>query len=455
MIKVCQQNKQAALNSIKQGKLDLAHLSVSNFVDEIILSMNSKGILGCLEFEDKRHHNKLIPFKLIMTSAITAKMKVKTSLTDIPYAIQDHRVLAELGYAIIDDEGLADGFMRESSLRFLLGKYDSNEFIETYNNIVQNNIIPKLNLETNIHILDCTKLEVNTKNNNYENAGVINNGEGGYIRGYKLATLRVITGDVGIIEDIRFGAINIHDLKLSEQMLKTSQVLKQGDILINDRGFLSRDLINYLKTERQVDTYVPLRKNMQAYNIAVQVAQDEDIWIDHPNRKHQKITQVTDLGVYWQGSDIKNDAPINACVVWDYKYNEYFVFITTDLSKNAKQIIKIYELRPEIEEDYRQLKDFWKLEDFKSTKLNVIAFHIICVLLGYLFFQLYVILEDESYAHKCLPVILKNYNEKTMGKIVVYVHEYFAIFDLIEFMDIYADLNGEARSACQNVLKMI
>ncbi len=315
--------------------------------------------------------------------------------------------------------------------------------------------MPKLNIETNIHILDCTKLEVNYSNTNYENAGVINDGEGSYIRGYKLATLRGITGDVGIIEDIRFGAINVHDLKLSEEMLKTTDVFKKGDILINDRGFLSRDLINYLKTHREVDTYVPLRKNMQAYNIAVQVAQDEDIWIDHPSRNYQKITLVNDLGVYWEGSNTKDDVPISACVVWDFKHDEYFVFVTTDLSKNAKQIIMTYELRPEIEEDYRQLKDFWKLEDFKSTKINVIAFHIICVLLGYLFFQLYIVLEDDSYAHKSLPIVIKNYTEKPMNKIIAYVGEYFGIFDLIEFMDIYANLSGEARSMCQNVLKMI
>ncbi|MFV0520124.1 MAG: transposase, partial [Lachnospirales bacterium] len=445
------------LKSIKQGKLDYAHLSVSNFVDDIILSMNSNGVLDCIDntIQDKRHHNKLIPFKLIMALSVVAKMKVKTSLTDIPYAIQDHKVLADLGYTLIDNDGLNNGLMSESGLRFLLNKYESTELFETYNNIVQKSIMPKLNIETNIHILDCTKLEVNTKNFNYENASASSDGNGGYIRGYKLATLRGVTGDVGIIEDIRFGAINIHDLTLSEEMLKTTNVFKKGDILINDRGFLSRDLLNYLKTVREVDTYIPLRKNMQAYNIAIQVAQDEDIWIDHPSRKHQKITQVMDLGVYWEGKNIKDDVQINACVVWDYKYDEYFVFITTDLTKNAKQIIMTYELRPEIEEDYRQLKDFWKLEDFKSTKINVIAFHIICVLLGYLFFQLYVMLEDDSYAHKSLPIVLKNYDSKALSKIIVYVGDFFGIFDLVEFMDIYANLDEESRIMCQSVLRMI
>ncbi|WP_253205672.1 transposase [Clostridium estertheticum] len=63
--------------------------------------------------------------------------------------------------------------------------------------------------------------------------------------------------------------------------------------------------------------------------------------------------------------------------------------MTTDVEKTAKQIINTYEIRPEIEEDYRQIKDFWKLEDFKSTKYNFIVFHIIMTLIRYTYFQLY------------------------------------------------------------------
>lgn len=51
------------------------------------------------------------------------------------------------------------------------------------------------------------------------------------------------------------------------------------------------------------------------------------------------------------------------------------------MSKSAREIIMTYELRPEIEEDFRQLKDFWKLVDFYSTKLNIISFHIVWILI--------------------------------------------------------------------------
>lgn len=80
------------------------------------------------------------------------------------------------------------------------------------------------------------------------------------------------------------------------------------------------------------------------------------------------------------------DVPVNACVVHDKKADKFFVFMTTDTSKTARQIINTYELRPEIEEDFRQMKDFWKLEDFKSTKYNYIAYHIV---MTYIFISRY------------------------------------------------------------------
>lgn len=46
--------------------------------------------------------------------------------------------------------------------------------------------------------------------------------------------------------------MNIHNLKLNEEMLKTTKVFKPGDILIENRGFLDRDLINYLKGTRKM-----------------------------------------------------------------------------------------------------------------------------------------------------------------------------------------------------------
>ena len=159
----------------------------------------------------------------------------------------------------------------------------------------------------------------------------------------------------------------------------------------------------------------------------------------------------------WQSEQPENDVPVNACVVWDTKEGEYYVFVTTDTSKSAKQIIQTYELRPEIEEDYRQLKDFWKLEDFKSTKINVIAFHIVCTLLGYLMFQIYVGTEEGiCWSGKSLPVIMKKYIPPVKPKaVIVYSGQYFAVFPFIEFLHVYASLDLDTRSKLDGVLSLL
>jgi hypothetical protein len=321
---------------------------------------------------------------------------------------------------------------------------------------VQNHVLPTIGAQSNIHLLDCTELEVELSNENYEQSSVLKDDGGSPRRGYKLATLRGITGDSGIIEDIRFGTIKTHDMKLCRDMILVSPMLKEGDILVNDRGFLSREMLNELKTRRKVDTYIPLRKNMDAHHKAVSLAVSSNEWSAHPNkkRKTQKIAFVSGIGLMWRSDHPQNDVELNACVVWETKSDEYYVFVTTDTTKSAKQIIKTYELRPEIEEDYRQLKDFWCLEDFKSTKINVIAFHIVSTLLGYLFFLLYVGTEDGAkWSGKSLPVIMKKYISPDKPKsVIVYAGQYFAVFQFVEFLHLYASLDATLRFKLDYIL---
>ncbi len=279
MIKLCKEDKKSLIEKIRTNNFDSVVGSQSNLVDDIILAMYKNGILNCLTqaMPDKRKHNTTIPFNLVMALSVAAKMKTKTSLSDIPYAITDHRVLSQLGYNIIDtNKDLKTGMMQESSLRFLFGKYQADELFKNYNTAIQDYIMPKLDIVPNIHILDCTELSVNLDNQNYEGANVTTNKYGDTDRGYKLSCLRGLVNDTGIIEEINFGAMNVHDLELSRDMLKNTKVFKPGDILIEDRGFLDRDLINYLKVERQVDTYVPLKSNMVAYQTAIKIAQSEN-----------------------------------------------------------------------------------------------------------------------------------------------------------------------------------
>jgi hypothetical protein len=466
MLRINKADQEAIREKIQEGRIEGAALGRENFVDTIIKNMKERGVIDDLKHvvPDKRVDNARIPLELIWALGIDAKMKVKTSMTDIPYAIEDAQLLADFGCTLSDRErGLGKGLMDEGELRHLFGKYSKEELISGYNGCVQGHILPRMEVSPTIHLLDCTKVEVNLKNGRYEGSGVVREEEG-FRRGYKLATLRGVAGDGGVIEEIRLGRINEHDLELSREMLRGSGALKAGDVLINDRGFLSRDMVNRLKRERGVDSYVPLKKNMRAYDEAVRLAKMEGtVWYKHPNkkRKGQKIAFVPGIGGMWKSERPEEDVPINSCVVWDEKEGEHYVFITTDTEKTARQIMLAYEMRPEIEEDYRQLKDFWRLEDFKSTKLTLITFHIVCTLLGYLLFQRYVGSEEgKRWAGQSLPVIVKTWERKrgspaSPSSVIVYSGENFGIFAFVEFIRLYATLPANIRLQLDGILSLV
>lgn len=460
MLQLSKNDKNKVLSAIKEGKIDAADVSFPNFIDAIILKMKNIGIIGKLakSFEDKRKQNKHMPLDILITLAITAKMKLKTSLTDVAFAVTDCELLSELGWNMWDtDRNLEEGLFAEGVMRNLIQKYDAREFMGSYNHYVQDVVMPSLDIAPSVHILDCTKIQVNLDNANYENSEVIKD-DVEFIRGYKLGTLRGLMDDSGIVEEIVFGCIKCHDLELCRDMILNSKCLKSGDIIINDRGFISRDVINHLKVEKQVDTYIPAKKNMIIYEEAVKIAISEDKWEKHPNkkRKTQKIQLVKNLGMSWNSDTPDNDVDLCACVVKDEKDGNYYVFLTTDTGKTAKQIITTYELRPEIEEDYRQIKDFWKLEDFKSTKYNFIAFHIVMTLIGYMYFQLFKNMEEGSkYSGKSLPVIIKNYKEDRQKSVIIYSGQYFGVFSFIEFIQLYAGCPSEIRALLDPTLALV
>ena len=66
----------------------------------------------------------------------------------------------------------------------------------------------------------------------------------------------------------------------------------------------------------------------------------------------------------WESDRIQEDVPVNACVVHDTKTEEFFVFMTTDISKTARQIIQTYELRPEIDKELEKRNKQFKLPSY-------------------------------------------------------------------------------------------
>jgi hypothetical protein len=85
MMKIHQAGQEGILKKIREGRIDGAAVSVENFIDTIIKKMKELGVIDELKHivTDKRADNARIPLELLWALGITAKMKVKTGMTDI------------------------------------------------------------------------------------------------------------------------------------------------------------------------------------------------------------------------------------------------------------------------------------------------------------------------------------------------------------------------------------
>ena len=88
------------------------------------------------------------------------------------------------------------------------------------------------------------------------------------------------------------------------------------------------------------------------------------------------------------------EVPLNACVIrfWNKKKKrtDHIVLVTTDLKLNASWIVRHYEERPEIEQDYEQMKSGgWQLQKLSSTRYSEIVFYVLTVVLSYSLYHLF------------------------------------------------------------------
>ena len=168
-----------------------------------------------------------------------------------------------------------------------------------------------------IHILDTTHVEVALETGTYECSGVVKNDDGTYSRGYKLATLRTLLDSAGLLTQVALSAIQVHDVALCRPLLEQAPVLRAGDLLLEDRGFLDGATLSELKRQRKVDVIMPLKANMLATQEAIALAEMADQWQAHPSRADQSIALVRGVEHMWAECDV----PLNACVIrfWNKK----------------------------------------------------------------------------------------------------------------------------------------
>lgn len=478
-------NKERVIEEINENKIENIFNIIPNLSDKVLdYNETNYNILNIINetFEDKRSYKSEIPSALFLLSGVQSRMKQQFSISQLPLALTSKKIINKLGLNIAYNQN--ECLLKESNIRAWLGKYEdknidfNNYFIKYFNHFTEKYLLLS-NTACDIHILDCSILEVNLENENYEESTTAYKG-GKKLRGYKIGLLRGIIPNGGVVEEICMSTAKEHDFQMSKDMVSNSKYLKEGDYLLEDRGFLDIDIFKELN-KKKINIIIPVKKNMEIYDAAVKSAKDKNNWIKHPNlrRKGQDITLITDLESFWLSADDKNKKPsklkldykINACVIrLEKEQNKdiltdeeivsiegdyaYACIITNAATLSCQEIIRLYEMRSEIEEDFRQLKDFWGLNNYKSTKYNVISFIILISLMGYNFYQIYKESEEgKKYIGKSLIVEEKHglYIVKGVRTAIVTQH-YFGVFEQDELLDLYASLDKQKRELIKQYL---
>lgn len=437
--------------------------------------------------EEKRKYNSKLEVALFVMAGMQARMKQQFSISELALALTSEEVINKLNINIEYDKDKS--LLKEANVRAFLNRYEqndkeeiefNNDFIKSFNKITEV-YLSKAEIESNIHILDCSILDVNLDNSNYEGSSVTYKG-GKKLRGYKIGLLRGVTPNGGVTEEICMSTAKTHDLDMSKEMIINTKYLKEGDYLLEDRGFL--DILTFRKlVGKKINVIIPVKKNMEIYKAAKEEAISKNEWKKHPNskRKGQDIVLVENLELFWLTDNdkikkidkVKLDYKINACVIrFDKKLNKkvltdeeiidgdekyaYAVIITNDTNIDANEIIRLYEMRSEIEEDFRQLKDFWGLNTYKSTKYIIISFIIMLSLLSYNLYQVYKESEEgKSYIGKNFIVEERKGLYIVKGvRTAIIVNDYFAIFYQDELLDLYVELSKKMREQLKQLLTL-
>jgi len=252
-----------------------------------------------------------------------------------------------------------------------------------------------------------------------------------------------VLDSAGLLTQVALSAIHVHDMALCRSLLKEAPVLRAGDLLLEDRGFLDGATVSELKRKRQVDVIIPLKANMLATQEAIQLAEMVDQGQAHPARAAQTIALVRGVEHMWPECEV----PLNACVIrfWNTKKKrtDPIVLVTTDLKLNTPWIVRHYEERPEIEQDYEQLKrGGWQLKKLSATRYSEIVFYVLTVVLSYSLYHLLANTQRGArFADKTRQALAFEQLRTQRTHIIVYAGGHFEIFETLRFVQMVLQLS--------------
>jgi len=500
-IKLWTRNGEAVRQAIELGELVHLETASEELTDEFLLFAIQSGLLAkwAEAFPDPRQEPE-INMEVILASHLAARFAGLYSLRKSGYVLRSAAVLGALGYSVevlepaqgvslrgtSDDKPISGDVLRKllvklehhvdpteplrlppsepslavkvrqrASRRAVKGAVDVAEaearaqrvaakLMDWYNADVGPSLLryARVGPGRRIHIVDTTHVEVPLETGTYECSGVVKNDDGSRSRGYKLATLRTLLDHAGLITQVGLCPIQVHDLPFCRLLFETAPVLRAGDLILEDRGFVDGKTLTLLKQQRHVDVIVPLKSTMLSYHEAVQLADLQQTWQPHPSRDNQHIAFVQGVEHLWEACQV----PLNACVIryWNRKKAvlDYLVLVTTDQQLTGPWIVRHYEERPEIEQDYEQMKSGgWQLQKLSSTRYSEIVFYIATVVLSYSLYHLFANTQAGArFADKTRQALAFDQLRSRRTHVIAYAGGYFEIFETLSFARVILQL---------------
>ena len=494
-IKLWARNGDAVRQAIELGELVHLDTASEELTDEFLLFAIDSGLLTSWaeSFPDPRQEPE-IGMEVILASHLAARFAGLYSMRKSGYVLRSAAVLGALGYSVevlepeqglslrgtSDDKLISGDVLRKllvklenhvdpnallrvpphepsvsvkvrkrASRRAVKGVVDAVEaearaqqvaakLLDWYNTNVGPSLLEYARVGTGrrIHIVDTTHVEVPLETGTYECSGVVKNDDGTRSRGDKLATLRTLLDHAGLITQVGLCPIQVHDLPVCRLFFETAPVLRKGDLLLEDRGFVDGETITFLKQQRHVEVIVPLKSKRLSYHEAVQLAELQDAWQPHPSRDNQHIACVQGVEHLWEAGQVS----LHACVIrfWNHHKNavDHIVLVTTDTRLNGAWIVRHYEERPEIEQDYEQMKSGgWHLQKLSSTRYSEIALYILTVVLSYSLYQLFANTQAGAcFADKTRQALAFAQLRSRRTHVIAYAGGHFEIFETLSFV---------------------
>jgi hypothetical protein len=481
-IKLWARNGDAVRQAIECGELVHLDTASEELTDEFLLCAIQSGLLAkwAEAFPDPRQEPE-IGMEVLLASHLAARFAGLYSMRKSGYVRRSALVLGALGYSVEvlePAQGLSlrgtsdDKLISGDVLRKLLVKLEHHVDLQAPLRLpppapslavkvrqrasrrAVKGAVDEVEAEARAQRVAATRVEVPLETGIYECSGVVKNDDGSRSRGYKLATLRTLLDHAGLITQRGLAPIQVHDLPLCRLFFETAPVLRAGDWLLEERGLVDGATITLLKQQRHVAVIVPLQSNMLSYHEAVQLATLQDAWQPHPSREKQHIAFVQGVEYLWAECQVL----LNACVIryGNHKKQavDHIVLVTTDHRLQGAWIVRHYEERPEIEQDYEQMKSGgWQLKKLSSTRYSEIVFYIATVVLSYSLYHLFANTQAGArFADKTRQALAFAQLHSRRTHVIAYAGGYFDIFETLSFAHFLLQLPVSAQERLRHWL---